>query len=136
MISRITTINKNNRIWLAFSTNHNDNGSSSSSQNVAINGNALEDNSLNYSISETYGNKGQQDSGSLNVSMRTRFIELGTGYNYSIALSSLIIICVTELLPIVDGLTNLNYKARYYQKDAAIIAGRADATVGFTVTYY
>lgn len=35
-----------------------------------------------------------------------------------------------------NGLTNLNYKARYYQKDASIVAGKANATVGFTVTSY
>lgn len=73
--------NKNNRMWLALSTNHNDHGSNS--QNISINGNAFEDNSLNYSISKTYGNNGQKDSGSLNISMKNRFSELGTGYNYS-----------------------------------------------------
>jgi outer membrane usher protein len=71
----------NNNAWASYSVNTDNQGRSQ--HQVGLNGTALEDNNLSYGVQESYGNRGQGNTGSLTADYRGTYGEVNGGYNYS-----------------------------------------------------
>lgn len=71
----------NNNAWVSYNVNTDNQGRSQ--HQVGLNGTALADNNLSYSVMESYGNRGQGNTGSLTTDYRGTYGEVNAGYNYS-----------------------------------------------------
>ncbi|EAA8957242.1 fimbrial biogenesis outer membrane usher protein [Salmonella enterica subsp. enterica] len=67
--------------WANYSMNTNSNGNTSNSAGVF--GTALERNNLSYSVSQSYQNRGEGNSGSLSLGYAGSYGDINGGYNYS-----------------------------------------------------
>ncbi|MFO6296914.1 fimbria/pilus outer membrane usher protein [Rahnella selenatireducens] len=67
--------------WATYNVTHNSRGQVN--QQAGISGTLLDDNNLNYSVSQSYGTQGQGNSGSSNLSYQGRYGNSNIGYSYS-----------------------------------------------------
>lgn len=67
--------------WANYSVNH---GSDGRVQQMAgVSGTLLDDNNLSYSVSESYANQGEGDSGNANLNYQGQYGNSNVGYSYS-----------------------------------------------------
>jgi len=70
-----------NNAWASYSI-QNDNGGKTRQQ-VGLNGTALEDNNLNYAISQSHNNQGEDNAGSASATYKGRAAQWSAGYSYT-----------------------------------------------------
>lgn len=67
--------------WATYNMTHDSNGQVT--QQAGISGTLLNDNNLNYSVSQSQGNKGQGGSGNTNIMYQGRYGNANVGYSYN-----------------------------------------------------
>lgn len=67
--------------WASYGVSHDNRGKTNNQ--IGISGTAFDDNTLNYSLQQSYENKDSLSSGSLAASYRSQYGEVSSGYNYS-----------------------------------------------------
>lgn len=67
--------------WASYSLNSSKRGSTA--QQIGLNGTALADNNLSYSLQQSYGNRGDGASGSLGANYKGTYGEMQAGYSYT-----------------------------------------------------